>query len=214
MHNEITRSNRHKLKHEKFWLYTSGFFFSPRAWSNSGTESQRGFTVSVLGDTQKPIGQGPEQPSLTGPVLCRGWTRRPLEVPSNWNYLGDSTENAWKFTKDLGDLPMLGLWKYFYWKNVSSLKERLCSHVSRALFCFFFFKDSQLPEYSCACFKIQNRFLFQESSKWKCLEMISNKGLGLGPYKSLSVWIIMSMEKIRVNPYQKETWKKSIFDES
>lgn len=87
------------------------FFPPPRAWSNSGTESQRSFTVTVLGDTQKPIGQGPEQPSQTGPILCRGWNRWLPEVLSKLNYLSDSTKkkNTWNFTKALGDLPTLCL---------------------------------------------------------------------------------------------------------
>lgn len=91
------------------------------------------------------------------------------------------------------------------WKEGSLQMGTVLTYLM--LFFFFFFKDSQLPEYSCPCFKIQHRFLNQESPKWKWLEVISNKRFGLGPCKEF-ICLAWYMEKMWVNPYQKETWKK------
>lgn len=75
---------------------------------------------------------------------------------------------------------------------------------------FFFFKYSQLPEHSCPCSKIQNRFLFQESSKWKCLETISNKRFGLRPCKEFTFGLAHG-KKCESTLTKKKIWKKSFF---
>jgi len=58
-----TRGNEHKLTHGRFIFNIRKHIFAVRV-TDTDTGSQRSCGVSILGDIQKPSGQGPAQPAL------------------------------------------------------------------------------------------------------------------------------------------------------
>lgn len=96
-------------------------------------------------------------------------------------------------------------------------RRALSSPIPFSLSLFFsllFFLKKKIPNcQDIPCSKIQTRFLFQESSKWRCLETISNKKLGLGPCKEFTFGLVHG-KKCESTLTKKKTWKNPVLQKA